>query len=117
MRKLTTGTKFSALRRAVLAAMLTTLSSSPVMLPQTAAALPKSCIIRSYYNNAELDTQVGMRSSCPGARKWGKVTRFVEVERVDLVPEGPGGGTGGGLPCEFQQGQTEECNNLPRPRP
>ncbi len=112
MRQLTLITNLAVLRRVILAASLAAISSAPVMLPQTAAALPKSCIIRSYYNNAELDTQVGMRSSCPGAQKWGKVTKFVEVETVDLVPEGPGGPGGGpgDLPCEFLE---KGCPNLP----
>jgi hypothetical protein len=56
-----------------------------------------------------------MRSSCPGASKWGKVTKFVEVETVDLVPEGPSGPGGGGgkLPCEFL---ASGCSNLPELR-
>jgi hypothetical protein len=87
------------------------------MLPMTGAseALPRTCVIRSYYNNAELDTQVGMRSSCPGARKWGKTSRFVEVETVDLVPDGPSGPGGGpgSLPCEFL---ASGCSNLPELR-
>jgi hypothetical protein len=86
------------------------------LLPMTGAsqALPKSCVIRSYYQTAELDAQVGMRSSCPGAHRWGKVTKFVEVETVDLSPEGPGGPGGGGqLPCEFL---VSGCSNLPELR-
>lgn len=107
---------FSALRNGVLAASLAMISSTPVMLPQTANALPKSCFIRSYYKTAEMNEAVGMRSSCPGARRWGKTSRFVEVEWVDLVPEGPGTpGGGGGLPCEFKP-DDGQCNNLPIPR-
>jgi hypothetical protein len=71
--------------------------------------------VRNYYNNAELDTQVGMRSSCPGAQKWGKTTKFVEVETVDLVPDGPSGPGGGPgkFPCEFL---ASGCSNLPEIR-
>jgi hypothetical protein len=91
--------------------------ASAALLPMTGAslALPKSCVIRSYYNNAELDNQVGMRSSCPGAKKWGKITQYVEVETVDLVsdgPSGPGGGPGK-FPCEFL---ASGCSNLPESR-
>jgi hypothetical protein len=92
------------------------LLAGAAILPMTGTseALPRTCIIRSYYNNAELDTQVGMRSSCPGARKWGKVTKFVEVETVDLVPDGPSGPGGPGkLPCEFL---ASGCSNLPELR-
>jgi hypothetical protein len=107
--------KFAAfLSSGALAAQLALASAA--LLPMTGAsfALPKSCVIRSYYNNAELDSQVGMRSSCPGAKKWGKVTKFVEVETVDLIHEGPSGPGGGGLPCEFLQ---SGCSNLPELRP
>ena len=106
----------AALASGALTAQL--LLAGAAMLPMTGAsgALPRSCVIRSYYDNAELETQVGVRSSCPGARRWGKVTRFVEVERVDLVPEGPGspGGGPGKLPCEFL---ASGCSNLPELRP
>jgi hypothetical protein len=118
MRNFTVTTHLSVLQRAAIAIALVAVSSMPVLVPNPASALPKSCVIRNYYNNAELESQVGMRSSCPGASKWGKVTRFVEVETVDLVPEGPSGpGGGGGLPCEFLDGQDLECRNLPIPRP
>jgi hypothetical protein len=112
MRNLTVTTHLSVLRRAALAIALAAVSSAPVLMPQSASALPKSCVIRNYYNNAELESQVGMRSSCPGANKWGKVTKFVEVETVDLVPDGPSGPGGGGgkLPCEFL---ASGCSNLP----
>jgi hypothetical protein len=115
MRILNLNKNLATLRRAVIGASLAIISSSPVMLPQAAMALPKSCVIRNYYNNAELDNQVGMRSSCPGAQKWGKVTKFVEVETVDLVPDGPSGPGGGGgkLPCEFL---ASGCSNLPEAR-
>lgn len=86
------------------------------MLPMTgpSLALPKTCIIRNYYDNAELDTQVGMRSGCPGHAKWGKTSKFVEVETVDLVPEGPSGPGGGGkFPCEFL---ASGCSHLPEQR-
>jgi hypothetical protein len=84
-----------------------------------ASALPKSCVIRTYYKAADLAEEVGMRSSCPGVKSRGKTSKFVEVETVDLQPEGPGGAGGpGGLPCEFAAGEAAglECNNLPRPR-
>lgn len=91
--------------------------ASAALLPLAgpAQALPNSCVIRTYYKTAELDTAVGMRSSCPGARKWGKTSKFVEVETVDLVPDGPGGGGGGpgSLPCEFL---ASGCSNLPELR-
>jgi hypothetical protein len=115
MRKPTLITNLAFLRRAILAASLAAISSAPVLIPQSAAALPKSCIIRNYFQSAELDNQVGMRSSCPGAQKWGKVTKFVEVETVDLVPDGPSGPGGGPgkLPCEFL---ASGCSNLPEIR-
>ena len=87
------------------------------LLPMTgiSLALPKSCVIRNYFQTAEMDNQVGMRSSCPGANKWGKITKFVEVETVDLVPDGPSGPGGGPgkLPCEFL---ASGCSNLPELR-
>ena len=95
--------------------------ATAAMLPMTgpSLALPKTCVIRNYYDNAELDTQVGMRSGCPGHAKWGKITKFVEVEKVDLEPGGVGGPGGpGGLPCEFLGGEATglKCNNLPQLR-
>jgi hypothetical protein len=111
MRNLDFTLNFAALRHAALGASLAVISCTPVMLPMGAMALPKSCIIRNYYQTAGLDNQVGMRSSCPGAQKWGRVTKFVEVETVDLVPDGPSGpGGGGSLPCEFL---VTGCPNLP----
>jgi hypothetical protein len=102
---------FKAVRRSILAASITLVSTAPIILPQTASALPKSCVIRNYFQTAEMNNQVGMRSSCPGAQKWGKITKFVEVETVDLVPDGQSGpGGGGGLPCEFL---ASGCPNLP----
>jgi hypothetical protein len=101
----------AVMRRSVLGLSLAVIPPATVLLPQPVSALPKSCVIRNYYNNAALDTQVGMRSSCPGTQKWGKITKFVELETVDLVPDGPTGpGGGGGLPCEFL---ASGCPNLP----
>jgi hypothetical protein len=92
-------------------------SISTILVPGAAQALPRTCVIRTYYNNATLQTEVGLRSTCPGVRRWGRTSQFVEVERVSLVPEGPGGpGSPGGIPCEFQSGSQAECNNLPTPR-
>jgi hypothetical protein len=114
MRNFSLTVNMNAARRAVIGASLAVTLTSPVVLPQSATALPKSCIIRSYFQTAEMEKQVGMRSSCPGATKWGKVTKFVEVETVDLVPDGPSGPGGpGGLPCEFL---VTGCPNLPVPR-
>ena len=91
--------------------------ATAAMLPMTAPsiALPRTCVIRNYYNNAELGTQVGIRSGCPGHAKWGKITKFVEAETVDLAPEGTGGGGGGPgrMPCEFL---ADGCSNLPEMR-
>jgi hypothetical protein len=116
MRNYSAAKPFRALRRGVLAASLAALSSTPVMLPQVAIAIPKSCFIRSYYKTAEMSEAVGMRSSCPGAKRWGRTSRFVEVEWIDLVPEGPSTpGGGGGLPCEFKP-DDGQCSNLPNPR-
>lgn len=83
--------------------------------PQPADALPRSCRITTYYQTAELETQVGMRTSCPGGQRWGRTTRFFETETVDLTPPGPGpvGGGGGNLPCEFL---ASGCSNLPTNR-
>ncbi len=100
---------------AALAANLALATAALVPMTGPSFALPKSCIIRSYFPTAEMDNQVGMRSSCPGANKWGKVTKFVEVETVDLVPDGPSGPGGGPgrLPCEFL---ASGCSNLPELR-
>ena len=109
---------FFRIPRAGLAAAFAAMTLAPLSFPQPAGALPKTCVIRTYYSTAQMETEVGMRSTCPGAKRRGKTSKFVEVETIDLVPEGPGGpGGGGGLPCEFQNGQDIECNNLPILRP
>jgi hypothetical protein len=101
---------------AALAVNLALATAALLPMAGPAEALPNSCVIRNYYQTAEMDNQVGMRSSCPGARKWGKTSKFVEVETVDLNPSGPGGPGGGpgGLPCEFL---ASGCSNLPQLRP
>jgi hypothetical protein len=114
-------TKNSAARKLVSILGIGTMAAnlalaSMVVLPMTEAslALPKTCVMRTYYDGADMQNEVGMRSSCPGAKKWGKVTKFVEAETIDLVPEGPGGpGGGGDLPCEFL---ASGCSPIPGPR-
>ncbi len=105
----------AAFARSAIAASLVLATAAIFPMTQSASALPNSCVIRTYFKTAELTAEVGMRSSCPGARKWGKTSRFVEVETVDLVPDGPSGPGGGpgGLPCEFL---ASGCSNLPELR-
>jgi hypothetical protein len=82
---------------------LAALAGAAVSLANVAQAYPTSCVIRTYYRTAEMVDVVGVRTKCPGGRSWGRTTRFVEAERVDLTPPGPGGTSGspGKLPCEF----------------
>ena len=46
--------------------------------PEPADALPRSCRITTYYQTAALETQVGMRTTCPGGQRWGRTTRFFQ---------------------------------------
>jgi hypothetical protein len=97
-----------------LAASLAFGAASLLPMAGPAEALPKSCIIRTFYKAADLAEEVGMRTNCPGAKGRGKTSKFVEVETIDLVLEGPDGGGGpGGLPCEFL---LKGCSSLPEPR-
>jgi hypothetical protein len=116
MRKFHLSAKLALPSRAAMLAMLFALPSAPVLLSEAASALPRSCVIRTYYQTAQMQAEVGLRSSCPGVRRWGRTSRHVEVETVQLTPDGPGDGGGpGGLPCEFQT-DDGQCNNLPKPR-
>src|SRR5688500_6187608 len=69
-----------------------------------AEALPRSitCRITTYYQTAEMETEVGVRTTCPGGAKWGRTSPHRQVEVVTLdTPTGPTTGGGpGGLPCE-----------------
>lgn len=77
-----------------------------------ARAYPTQCRMTTYYSSAEMSDIVGVRTNCPGARSWGRITRFRESEIIQLGGEGPGGGGNGpgGLPCEFL---AAGCSNLP----
>jgi hypothetical protein len=107
---------------------LAALAGAALAFANAAQAYPTSCLIRTYYSNAEMTDVVGVRSNCPGASSWGRVTRFVEAERVELTSGGPGGAGPGKMPCEFYTtplrnpvpGQTPQdapaelrCQNLP----
>ena len=122
MRKTDKGHEPAARRQAIVFAIAlatqTMLTGLPAgLLSGAAQALPRTCVIRTYFNNASHQTEVGLRSTCPGTQRWGRTSQFVEVERISLVPEGPSGPGGpGGLPCEFQSGNQAECNNIPTPR-
>lgn len=105
--------------RALLAAPLALVLNT---LPQTftpAAALPQSitCRITTYFSTAAKEDVVGVRTTCPGGERWGRVTQHREIEVVTLDVEGPspagGGGGPGGLPCEFL---AKGCSNLPTRR-
>lgn len=96
----------------------------PVMLPQSAEAVPnqKICRITTYYKEAALVTIVGTRTTCP-PKLSGRTSRYFEVEIIEVdTPQGPGGGGGGGLPCEFLADGTGRwepqgtCQNLPLAR-
>jgi hypothetical protein len=110
---------------------LAALAGAVLSVAQVAQAYPTSCLIRTYYSDAEMTEVVGMRTNCPGGNSWGRVTRFVESERVELTSGGPGGPGAGKMPCEFyttklrnpSPGQAPSdspaelrCQNLPLPR-
>jgi hypothetical protein len=80
-----------------------------------AAAKGKMCLIRTYYKDAEMAEQVGIRTNCPGMSSSGRTSRYVEVERIEYGETS--GALGGGpakLPCEFL---ASGCPNLPLKRP
>jgi hypothetical protein len=88
------------------------------LLAAAAEAVPNTliCRITTYYSTSDMSDAVGVRTTCPGGSPWGRVTRFKEVEVVELEsPQGPGGTGGGrgGLPCEFL---AAGCSNLPQQR-
>jgi hypothetical protein len=110
---------------------LAALAGAALSATQVAQAYPTSCLIRTYYSDAEMTEVVGMRTNCPGGNSWGRVTRHVETDRVELNPSGPSGPGAGKMPCEFyttplrnpSPGQTPQdapaelrCQNLPLPR-
>ena len=87
-------------------------------LPEPALALPSggiTCRITTYYKTEALAAEVGLRSTCPGVKRWGKTSKFFEVEVINTGNEGPGGGGSGpgNLPCEFL---ASGCSNLPELR-
>lgn len=103
---------------------LVALLGLPVMLPQTAEALPnqKICRITAYYKEAALNTVVGTRTTCP-PNMSGRKSPYFEVEVIEIdYPRSPGGAGGGGLPCEFVADGTgswdpqRTCQNLPLDR-
>jgi hypothetical protein len=87
-------------------------------LPEPAHALPSggiTCRITTYYKTEALADEIGLRSTCPGVKKWGRTSKYFEVELIDNRNEGPGGGGPGpgNLPCEFL---ASGCSNLPELR-
>jgi hypothetical protein len=104
-------------RSAVAAALIAATAAFSALSPLPANALPANgitCRITTYYKTVALATEVGLRSTCPGVKKWGKTSKFFEVELIDTSNDGPGGHDGpGGLPCEFL---ASGCSNLPEIR-
>jgi hypothetical protein len=107
----------SAFGRSAAAALFAAAAAFSVMAPLPARALPSggiTCRITTYFKTAELEKEVGLRTTCPGVSKWGKTSKYYEVELIDTHNDGPGGHDGpGGLPCEFL---AEGCSNLPQIR-
>lgn len=87
-----------------------------LMMAAPAQALPVNgvCHVTTYYSDASMSTQVGRRSTCPGAHGMtGRVTKFFEVDDIPLGtgprPKPPGQQP---FPCDLQQ----NCvSSLPTP--
>lgn len=97
--------------------ILSAAAAFSALAPLPAQAVPANgitCRITTYFKTVELEKEVGLRSTCPGVKKWGKTSKFFEVELIDTGHEGSGGHRGlGGLPCEFL---ASGCSNLPELR-
>jgi hypothetical protein len=104
-------------RSTIAAALISAAAALSTLWVFPAQALPSggiTCRITTYFKTAELAAEVGLRSTCPGVKKWGKTSKFFEVEVLDTSHDGPGGHDGsGGLPCEFL---ASGCSNLPEIR-
>ncbi len=102
---------------------LVLVSGTAITLPvQPAMAVPNTCKIITYYEEPELITEVGMRTTCPVSMS-GRMTRYSEVITYgNGGPGGPGGGGSGNLPCEFVAAGSgswspqNTCQNLPTVR-
>jgi hypothetical protein len=100
-------------------------AASLALWSDPAQALPRSCILRTYYSDADMTEQVGTWSSCPGnVGLKGRRTAYYEDDSVELSHPRPSAG-GGSMPCEFVQENdpitgkpltdysVSQCSNLP----
>ena len=89
-------------------------TASQIVSASTAlSAGARVCRMTTYYKDSEMTTVVGVRTTCPGGRSYGRTSPYYEVEVVELDSGGGSGGpsTGPGkLPCEFL---AAGCSNLP----
>jgi hypothetical protein len=84
---------------------------TPAVGPADALPVSQSCRITTYYKTAEMTQEVGVRSTCPGVSKWGRTSKYYEVETLQTDNGGGHHTSGPGkLPCEFLQ---QGCSNLP----
>jgi hypothetical protein len=102
-------------------------TASTLAVSTPVEALPRACILRTYYSDADMTDQVGTWSNCPGSGGLhGRRTAYYETDTVELSTPKPIGG--GGMPCEFVQENDpftgkpltdytlSQCNNIPTPR-
>lgn len=81
---------------------------------EEASAYPTHCVMTTYYKEAALQNEVGVRTTCPGGSPWGRTSPYKEREVIELQPPGPGGPPGpGNMPCEFTP---KGCSPIPGPR-
>ncbi|MER8548782.1 MULTISPECIES: hypothetical protein [unclassified Mesorhizobium] len=85
----------------------------PVTSPANALPVSQSCRITTYYKTAAKATEVGVRSTCQGVKKWGVTSKYYEVEKIEAATPPHTSGGGGSLPCEFL---AAGCSNLPEKR-
>jgi hypothetical protein len=111
-----------------IAMLAVTAAVAAVLGAGSAQALPRACILRTYYSDADMTDQVGTWSNCPGGGGLqGRRTAYYETDTVELSSPSPVGG-GGGMPCEFVQENDpftgkpltdysiSQCYNIPTPR-
>jgi anaerobic selenocysteine-containing dehydrogenase len=106
----TAGTAGTATRRGLfprrvagLLAGFTLASGFALSVAEEASAAPTQCSVRTYFKEAAHANEVGVRTNCPGGGSWGRTSRYVETEVIQLQPEGPGPRPGpGGVPCDFK---------------
>ncbi|MER9055033.1 hypothetical protein [Mesorhizobium sp. M0213] len=82
----------------------------PVTIPANALPVSQSCRITTYYKTAAKATEVGVRSTCQGVKKWGVTSKYYEVEKIEAATPPHTSDGGGSLPCEFL---AAGCFNLP----